>query len=147
MTSNSLPWRQHVRHDVKIRHEDKRFVITSKSSPWRQQDVITPKSLSWRHKICHDVKNIPNVCHEIKNTSWCQKVCHDVKRFVMVNGLSLLPKTKPSLLVKKFYHTKKTRRHKVRHNIKNTSWRLRFVMKSKGVSWHEKHVMTSKSLL
>ena len=67
-TSESSPWRQNIRHDVNTRLDDKMLVITS-------------KGLSKRHhvKTMHGIKNTPNVCHEVKNTSWCQKVCHEVK--------------------------------------------------------------------
>ena len=67
MSCQNLPWRQKVRQ---------KYVRTSERSPWRQNirhDVNT------RHDDKMLVKNTPNVCHEVKNTSWCQKVCHEVK--------------------------------------------------------------------
>ena len=42
-------WCYKVRHDVNTRHDDKRFVITQKSSSLLQKFVMTSKS-------CHDVK-------------------------------------------------------------------------------------------
>ena len=70
MRSNGSSLLQQFRHDFNktstrqnVCHSIKRFVMTSKMCQKHQ-------------KICHDVKNVPNVCYEIKNMSWCQKVCY-----------------------------------------------------------------------
>ena len=88
------------------------FVITSKGSSWHQEDVIMSRSVSWRQKFCYNVKNTPNVCHEVKNTSWCQKVGHDFK--------------------KSWRHDKNTSWHqKVCYDVKNMSWRHKVCYTSK----------------
>ena len=88
-TSESSPWRQNIRHDVNTRHDDKMLVITSKGLSKRRHHV----------KTIHGIKNTPNICHEVKNTSWCQKfvmklkIHHDVKQFIVTSkSSSLYPK-------------------------------------------------------
>ena len=90
----------------------KKCVITSKGSSWHQEDVIMSRSVSWRQKFCYNVKNTPNVCHEVKNTSWCQKVGHDFK--------------------KSWRHDKNTSWHQeVCYDVKNMSWRHKVCYTSK----------------
>ena len=67
-TSKCSSWCQNTSWGQTVRHYFKEFAMTS-------------KSLSSRQKVCHRIKrfvmmskNMPNVCHEIKNMSWCQKV-------------------------------------------------------------------------
>ena len=57
-------WCYKVRHDVNIRHDDKRFVMIQK------------------------------VRHDVKKVSWCQNVCYDVKKFVMKSKHVLTWKSK-----------------------------------------------------
>ena len=130
MTIKSWSWHQKyvmtpkIRHYVKKlaltskcswckkHHDDKMFVITSKGLSWHQKDVIMSRSVSWCQKFCHDVKNTPNACHEVKNTSWCQKVCHDFK--------------------KSWRHDKNMSWHqKVSYDVKNMSWRQKVRYTSK----------------
>ena len=66
-TSKCSSWCQNKSWGQTVRHYFKEFAMTS-------------KSLSSRQKVCHRIKifvmmskNMPNVCHEIKNMSWCQK--------------------------------------------------------------------------
>ena len=74
-TSESSPWRQNIRHDVNTRHDDKMLVITSKGLSKRRNHV----------KTIHGIKNTPNVCHEVKNTSWRQTIYRDFKKFVIIS--------------------------------------------------------------
>ena len=114
-----------------------KYVMRTKGSSLLQKVRHDINKTSSRQTVCHDVKNIPNVCHEIKNTSWCQKVCHDVKRFVMVKGSSLLKKNrhyfKNTSWCQKIYHTKKTFNHVTK-----------LFMTSQSSSLQQKHTMTSK---
>ena len=67
-----------------------------------------------------------------QSLSWRQKVrktCHDVKKFVMSSNTR--------------HYVKYT--SKVRHDVKNTSWRQKDRHKVKNTSWRQKHVMMSKT--
>ena len=146
LTSACSSWCQNTSWGQKVRHYFKKFAMTSTRRHHAKKFVMTSQDLSWRQKYSKCLSWNQKYVMMSKSLSWCQKVRYG-KRFVITSKNKTVITSKIRHDVKKFYHTKKTRRHKVRHNIKNTSWRLRFVMKSKGVSWHEKHVMTSKSLL
>ena len=98
---------------LKIRHANKNV----KNTPWRhkvwhyvKKCVKTSKSVS----CCQKVPWCQNVCHVI-NKSWCPKLCHVVKTFVMTS-----------------------KSQKVRHDIKNTSWRQRCCHDVKNMSWRQK---------
>ena len=86
------------------------------------------RSVSWRQKFCYNVKNTPNVCHEVKNTSWCQKVGHDFK--------------------KSWRHDKNTSWHqKVCYDVKNMSWLHKVCYTAKkhvetSTFWHQFYIST-----
>ena len=137
-------WCYKVRHDVNTRHDDQKFVITYKSSSWRQKVrhdvkmfVMKSKSLSWsqQHVMTWKVKNMSKFSHEVKHISWRHKVRYDIKRFVMVSKTCYDDK-KFVIVSKQFIMT--------RHDVKSLWKRQKYVMKSK--TFHEvtKCVMTSK---
>ena len=123
--SNSLPWRQTVRRDVKTWHDDKRFVITLKSLSWHKKHIMTQ-----------------NVCHDVKSLSWSQK-------YIMMSMTSktcfhniLFPKW-----WKKMSGKRQVMTSKIRHDNKNFVMKYRthhdvnkFVMMTKSSSWHQKSV-------
>ena len=91
--SSKLPWRQNVRHDVKIcciRYDIKKLV-TSKirhgvvSKSWRQNTRHYAKKYFITPKICHGVRKFTltsKYSSWYKHTSWWQNVRHYFKRFV-----------------------------------------------------------------
>ena len=100
ITSKSSTWHQNY-------IMTSQYVITSKSSSWGQKYFMTSKSALWRQKVHHDVKD----------TSWCQKVRHDIQQCV----------------------TSASWRQK------NASWRQTYIMTSISSSWRQKYFIMSKS--
>ena len=140
-------------HDVrKIRHDVKKFVMTSNILSWSQKHPMTPKSSSGRQKHVIMWKNTSKVRHvmpkkvrhHVKNTSWCQEVRNDVKNTSWRQKVHY---------VKMFVMTSQTR-HDVKKFVmtSKSTWRQSCLkcpttkyMKSKSSSLCQKHVMTSKS--
>ena len=152
MMSNTS-WRQ------KVCHDDKKFVMMSKTFHDVKRFVITLKSSSWCQKVCHDVKRLSwskkytmmpmtskTHFHIILFMKWCKK-CHEDKKLVMTSKIrhhakntSLRQKSSPW-------------RQNV-HDVKKTPWWQhvrhyfkRFVMTSRRRHYVKKCVMTSKVLL
>ena len=148
---NSSSWLQKVcHHDLEtfVKHDVKKFVMTSKNTLWYQKIRHDAKNKSWHDKF-----------HDVKNTSWQQvfswhqkvkcpdiktrkKVRHDVKN----NHDVITSKTRHD--AKRFVMTSK-RRHdvtnfimsRIPHDVKNTSWRQNVCHGAK-IKW----VVTPKSL-
>ena len=158
ITSKSKSWGQKVFMTSKTRHNVK---ITSQRQKVRLDDkkcVMTSKSASRRQKVCHDVKNMSwrqNKCHDVnkfvmmsKSALWCKKVrhkvtCHDFKKFSMTSktrhDIKCVVTSKSSSWRQKVCQWCQ----KVRHDIKNTSWRQRNVITSKTRHEVKKCIMTS----
>ena len=124
--------------DIKTRHDDKRCVITSKSSLLLQK---VSKRLSFVKKFV----NTSKICQKLKSlswhkkTSWRQKVRHDIKntswRQTFRHDFILRHAVKMCIINQKHVMTSKS-----------SSWWLKYVMTSKSSSWHQKHGMTSNGL-
>ena len=137
----------------KVHHDVKKYVMTSKSTSWRQKVrkkyAMTLNSTSWCQSM-HDVKMcIYVIRHDVKSTSWS-------KKYGMVSKLRIDVMT--SCMTSYVHHDVKyvmtsksmlwrQRVWNVRHGIKNyvVTWKVwKCAMTPKKPSWLKKPLFVSK---
>ena len=143
---------------TKIRHHDKkvRHSVKTCRASWRKKCVMSSK-LPWhqnvRHdvnecnilqKVSYDVTNTSTHVNDIKNTPWRHKICHDIRCM----SKQCVMKSKTCHNIDTFAMTSKTRHSvnkyvkKVRHDVKNISWRQQIChdvkMLIKNMAWWQR---------
>ena len=112
-----------IRHDAKIRHNDKNYIMTSEIRHDVKKFVMMSICSTWRQNVRHNTSWRYRVRHDVQNVSWRRKVRHNIKKYVK-KFVMMVNTSKSSLWRLKV-------RQQVRHDVNNTSWRHAYVMPSK----------------